>query len=81
MKIHQLNTDFLSLDQLEEIVFGDYRVEISDDARAKIQICRDYLNRKLQESSDPIYGINTGLVLCTVNPYQLKTWRNCSRIL
>ena len=60
MKIHQLNTDFLSLDQLEEIVFGDYRVEISDDAMAKIQICRDYLNRKLQESSDPIYGINTG---------------------
>ena len=60
MKIHQLNTDFLSIDQLEEIVFGDYRVEISDDVRTKIQICRDYLNRKLQETSDPIYGINTG---------------------
>jgi len=75
MKVHQLNTDFLTIDVLEEVVFGGYRIELSNDAETKIRKCRDYLNRKLEGSDIPIYGINTGfgsLYSRSIPPHDLE---------
>ena len=75
MKVHQLNTDFLTIDVLEEVVFGGYRIELSNEAETKIRNCRDYLNRKLEESDVPIYGINTGfgsLYSRSIPPHDLE---------
>ena len=75
MKVHQLNTDFLTIDALEEVVFGGYRIELSTEAETKIRNCRDYLNLKLEESDIPIYGINTGfgsLYSKSIPPHDLE---------
>jgi histidine ammonia-lyase len=75
MKVHHLNTDFLTIDVLEEVVFGEYRIELSNEAETKIQNCRDYLNQKLEESDIPIYGINTGfgsLYSRSIPPHDLE---------
>lgn len=60
MKIHLLDTQFLSMDKLQEVVFGGYRIELSELVKKKIQNCRDFLDQKVNSSTEPIYGINTG---------------------
>jgi len=39
---------------------GKIAIELSDEAKTKIERCREYLDQKLKESNHPIYGINTG---------------------
>ncbi len=39
---------------------GKVAIELSDEAKTKIERCREYLDQKLKESNHPIYGINTG---------------------
>ena len=39
---------------------GKLTIELSDEAKTKIERCREYLDQKLKESNHPIYGINTG---------------------
>ena len=39
---------------------GKVGIELSVEARTKIERCRAYLDQKLRESNHPIYGINTG---------------------
>lgn len=58
--IHQIDTSFLTIEKLKDLVFGDYRFELAVESRQKIQKCRDYLDQKLKEADQPIYGINTG---------------------
>jgi len=60
MNVHQINSDNLTIEKLQEVVFGDYRIELSQESAEKIQQCRDYLDRKMEDSDAPIYGINTG---------------------
>lgn len=43
-------------------------MELSDQAIAKIEKCRQYLDRKTEESDVPLYGITTGFgSLCNRN--------------
>ena len=39
---------------------GKVAIELSDEAKTKIERCREYLDQKLKGSNHPIYGINTG---------------------
>ncbi|MFM7852072.1 MAG: aromatic amino acid lyase, partial [Flammeovirgaceae bacterium] len=57
---HYINSQPLTLDALDHILRGHCHVALSDEAKLKINRCRDYLDKKLNESSVPIYGINTG---------------------
>ena len=45
---------------LELITSGRVHLELSDEAITNIDNCRHYLDKKLQNTSQPIYGINTG---------------------
>jgi histidine ammonia-lyase len=60
MKIHQISPKMLTLGMIEEIISGKYKLELSEEARKRIVRCREYLDRKIQVASDPIYGITTG---------------------
>jgi histidine ammonia-lyase len=65
--MHIISTRPLSLSTLKTIVFEGTPIELSDEVIQKIQECRDYLNKKIETTSDPIYGINTGFgSLCDV---------------
>ena len=57
---HIVNTDFLDLNTLNSIFFLDKKLKLSEEVQMKITTCRLYLDEKLTESEDPIYGINTG---------------------
>jgi len=55
-----LNNQWLTLDQLDEIIHSGAEVVLGDDARNAIEKCRRYLDGKVGAQSELIYGINTG---------------------
>lgn len=68
MKIHKISAEHLSFERIGEIVYGGYKIELSDDAHKRIVDCREYLDRKIAESTTPIYGVTTGFgSLCNVS--------------
>lgn len=50
----------LTISVLSEIVENNKSLELSDEAKKRIEKCRNYLNNKLKQHTEPIYGINTG---------------------
>lgn len=68
MKIHKISAEHLSIEQIGEIVYGGYKIELSDDAQRRISECRKYLDKKIEESTVAIYGVTTGFgSLCNVS--------------
>lgn len=68
MKIHKISAEHLSIEKIGEIVYGGYKIELSDDAQRRISECRKYLDKKIEESTVPIYGVTTGFgSLCNVS--------------
>ena len=60
MAIHQISDSQLTLSALSSILSGGTKVQLSPAAKEKIIRCREYLDRKLENSTQAIYGINTG---------------------
>jgi histidine ammonia-lyase len=60
MDVHHISPLKLSLADINRIVNDDYRLELSEEAKGLIIKCREYLDRKMASSTEPIYGINTG---------------------
>ncbi len=58
--IHSVSDKSLTLRDLERIISGSVTLELSEASRQKVNACRHYLDRKLNEATQPIYGINTG---------------------
>ena len=60
MKNYEINNNWISLEEIDQIV-GEHRtLVLGDDARAAIQKCRTYLDEKIKRHDKLIYGINTG---------------------
>jgi histidine ammonia-lyase len=65
--MHIISSKPLSLSTLKTLVLEGSPIKLSDEVIQKIQDCRDYLDQKIETTSDPIYGINTGFgSLCDV---------------
>lgn len=60
MAVHQISSKLLNFEDIDLILKNNYKLGLSEEAKSKIQKCRDYLDKKVEESDDPIYGINTG---------------------
>ncbi len=58
--MHTITDKPLTLSDLSGIASGKVSIQLSEEARKKVTRCRDYLDKKLEESGNPIYGINTG---------------------
>lgn len=58
--IHQINNEYLSIQDIQRIVFENYKLELSPGSTQNIQKSREYLNQRMSSQQDPIYGINTG---------------------
>jgi len=50
----------LSIAQIQHIISSEISVALSDEAKKRIADCRDFLDKKIAKSENPIYGINTG---------------------
>ena len=59
-KVHLVSTEEIGWKKFEEISSGGTQIVLSDDVREKIVTCREYLDRRLQNSDEILYGINTG---------------------
>ncbi|MBK8585808.1 MAG: histidine ammonia-lyase [Bacteroidetes bacterium] len=57
---HKISSKELSINDVEEIIAENRKLVLSDEAKSKIVKCRKYLDNKLREHSETIYGINTG---------------------
>lgn len=57
-KTHSISTKKLTLTEVDEILKG--QINLSSEAVSKITECRNYLDKKVNESATPVYGINTG---------------------
>ncbi|MFN8324920.1 histidine ammonia-lyase [Flavobacterium sp.] len=64
---HYISSEVLTLEQLQEIISQNYKLELSEEAKINIAKCREYLDKKMATQVEPIYGINTGFgSLCNV---------------
>ncbi len=60
VKTIEIGHEWLSLEQLEEILSSDVQLKLSAKAKASVQKCREYLDKKIAKGEGLIYGINTG---------------------
>lgn len=68
MKTHYIDSKHLSIEDVRDIVEGHHRIELSTEAKEKIDRCRKYLDNKINDSQTPIYGITTGFgALCNIS--------------
>ena len=57
---HLISAEHLTIERIGEIISGGIRIELSDDARERILRCRKFLDEKIRNSAEPIYGVTTG---------------------
>lgn len=60
MKKHKISNKPLTLKTVHEITTENMQLELSSDATKKIKKCRDYLDEKVKNQKEPIYGVTTG---------------------
>ena len=60
LETYAIGSGNLTYDLIETILKSNARLTLSSEAREKIRHCRDYLDRKTDETSEPIYGVTTG---------------------
>ena len=60
MKTFSIGDSPLDFDLLGEIIEQHPQLNLSNPALQRIQKCRDYLDAKISNQKDPVYGITTG---------------------
>ena len=66
--IHEISSEHLTIGRIAEILEKGIKLSLSDDARRRIERCREYLDKKISENGAPIYGVTTGFgSLCNVS--------------
>ncbi len=76
MNTHYISVEELNFERINTIIEEGYKLALSDDAKARIVKCREYLDKKMKEQKEPIYGITTGFgSLCniSISPEELGT--------
>jgi histidine ammonia-lyase len=58
--VHAISSNELTLSDLAAIAFEEVTLTLSPEAENKINRCRSYLDEKIKNTAQPIYGINTG---------------------
>jgi len=68
MEFHIISPERLTIDRVAEILDKNLKLKLSDESRRRITECRDYLDKKMKDQREPIYGITTGFgSLCNIS--------------
>jgi len=68
MNTFALSSQPLDFETIEQILENNTKLSLSDEAKTKIRHCREYLDDKVKNHNEPIYGITTGFgSLCNIN--------------
>ena len=66
--IYQIGAGPLTMEDIDRIITENLKLELAPEATERIERCREYLDRKIEESTEPLYGITTGFgSLCNKN--------------
>ncbi len=66
-RIFQITPQNLTFDIIQDILENDIKLELSEESKKLIIKSKNFLDKKLNESEKPIYGINTGFgALCDI---------------
>ena len=57
---YSISPKHLSIDEVAHIMSSGAHLELSPESVALIKQCREYLDRKIETSERPIYGVTTG---------------------
>lgn len=57
---YAIGSSLLTYDLIEQILNDGAKLTLSEEAIKKIQHCREYLDKKTDENTVPIYGVTTG---------------------
>ena len=60
MAHYEIKNEWVNLSELENILNSNIEVRLSAEAIVEINNCRAYLDEKVANSDQLIYGINTG---------------------
>ncbi|WP_233509716.1 histidine ammonia-lyase [Pedobacter chinensis] len=60
MPVFHISEQPLTLDVLTEIISKNKSIALNAVATERIEKCRNYLDNKLKQHNEPVYGINTG---------------------
>jgi len=67
LTVHLISPARLSLEKIGEILSRHVPLQLSEESTLRIRTCREYLDRKIADSDDLFYGINTGFgSLCNI---------------
>ncbi len=59
-KLHMITTGEIGWEKIETILSSGMKLRLSEEVTGKINTCREYLDRRLEENDEILYGINTG---------------------
>ena len=59
-KMYKIGEKLLTLSDISKILSEGIKIELSSKSEKKVKECRKYLDEKIKNSEDPIYGVNTG---------------------
>jgi len=66
--VYYVGSGNLTFDIIEKIINKNLKLELAQEAKERIQKCRDYLDKKIESQKTPLYGITTGFgSLCNIN--------------
>jgi histidine ammonia-lyase len=57
---YHISSKKISFEDITGIISGKKRLALSPEAAESIQRCRDFIDLKIQDSGEPVYGVNTG---------------------
>ena len=67
-KVHEISAGHLTLSKVSKIMRHHYKIKLGEASRQRIVRCREYLDKKIADSKEPIYGVTTGFgSLCNIN--------------
>jgi histidine ammonia-lyase len=58
--VHQIVPGQLDLKTVRSILENRKRIELSSEAKARVEACRAYLDNRIHQSDQLVYGVNTG---------------------
>ncbi len=67
-KIHHITPEHLGIDYACSIIENGKKLALSEESIGLINKCRDYLDKKIETCTEPLYGITTGFgSLCNIS--------------
>lgn len=59
-KKHSISSEWLSLEDVRDILHSNTELQLSTESKDAVERCRNYLDKKIEQSNEPVYGVNTG---------------------